>query len=80
MRKVITCQPASLPLRQRHTHTNMQISLSSHGQHWLLGRRGKGLLDRNKHEAGFSETALWATQNYRPEVVFKILMILQIGF
>lgn len=27
MRKVITCQPASLPLRQRHTHTNTQISL-----------------------------------------------------
>lgn len=63
-----------------HTHTNMQISLSSPGQHWLLWRRGKGLLDRNKHEAGFSETVLWATQNYRPEVVFKILMILQIVF
>lgn len=39
-----------------------------------------GLLDRNKHEARFSGTALWATQNYWPKAVFKILQFCHLFF
>lgn len=66
MRKVITWQSASLP-SDKDTHTNTQITpfhlMVSAGSY---GRGGGGLLDRNKHEAGFTETAPWATQNYQP--------------